>query len=207
MKFFYTGASKYNVPQQFANMSLGGFVSSTEIPNDFLGNIFGDESRLAVCELKRTAVLIALVNEDDERAESVNITFNVSDWTKLTGQFSIAFVSPKIDNCGNISFDKINDTGALPYITLDVLSATNNSFNLGDIQKGQVVGIWLVREIEANDNTNPLSPQQLYANYLKTDYTDPNTGITYHPFTVPTEEDFSLDLVWNEDESDSNSSS
>lgn len=203
MIFYYTGASAYNTPQPIAKLSLGGFLSSSKIQNDVLDNIFSDNSILAVQNLKREAILIAIKNPDSHTAEGVVISFNVADWTKLTSEYSIAFVDSKTDDCGNIVFDSINDSQSLPFVDLDIMSAVNNQFSLGDIAAGGVLGIWLVKKILNNANTQPIKCEQLYANFLGSIYIDPTTNITYNPMVVPTEEDFQIQINWNEDESGS----
>jgi len=192
MKFYYTGAPEFNKVQPLASLSLGGFMSSSEIQNDVLNNIFGDVSELAKQNLTRKAILIALKNDAEDLAEDITLEFDAT-WTNLISQFSIAFVSPKTDSCGDIFFDKINDSGALPYVSFDVLSSINNSFNLGVMHKEKVIGIWLVRDL-IKAKVAPLANQTLIDNY--------NNNAE-----VADEEDFSISLTWNEDISNSSSSS
>jgi hypothetical protein len=203
MKFFYTGAPSFNSVQADPVKSLGGLVSSSLIQNDILDSIFSDNSKLAVQSLKREAILIAVQNEDAHTAEGVVVSFNVADWTKLTSQYSIAFVAPKVDDCGNVTFDSINDSQSLPFVDMDAMSSTNFSFSLGDIAAGGYIGIWLTKEILSNVNTQPISAEQLYANFLDDVYIDPTTNTAYNPELVPTQEKFSLQINWNEDESGS----
>lgn len=204
MKFYYTGATTYNTPQTNAALSLGGFLSSSEIQNDVFSNIFSALSILSKSNLKRDSILIALKNTYNETIQDVTFDFNTPDWTKLLSEFSIAFVASKTDDCGNIVFDKITNSEALPFVTLDILSATNNSFNIGDFAIGKVIGIWLVRKV-LKDKVLPISCNQLYANFLGVDYTDPSTGTVYTPEVPAEEEDIDLVLSWSSDDSQSDS--
>ena len=190
MKFLYTGAPKYNTSQLVAKKSLGGFLSSSEIPNDFMESVFSSLSELAKQSLKREAVLIALKNDEDAQT-GVVVEFIVDDWNKLSSQFSIAFVASKISACGDIYFSSINDQQALPYLNFQELSEDNFRFDLGNMDAGVVIGIWLVRQIVKDGyQIAPLSDDELYANYL--------AGTE-----LPTEETFSINVQWDFDESDS----
>ena len=40
MRLFYTGAKAYNLEQKESSLSLGGYISSTRVPNNVLGNLF-----------------------------------------------------------------------------------------------------------------------------------------------------------------------
>jgi hypothetical protein len=204
MKFYYTGATTYNIAQTFAALSLGGFLSSSEIQNDLLNNLFSNLSQLAKQNLKREAILIALKNTYNETIQDVTFEFNTADWAALLEEYSIAFVASKMDDCSNVYFDKITSSEALPFVTLDILSDTNNSFNIGDFEPGKVIGIWLVRKV-LKDKVAPISCNQLYANFLGADYIDPSTGTTYTPAPPPAEESISLVLSWSPDESQSDS--
>jgi len=191
MKFLYTGAPKYNISQLVAKKSLGGFLSSTEIPNDFSENVFSSLSELAKQSLKREVVLIALKNDDTEAQTGIVVEFIVDDWNKLSSEFSIAFVASKTSWCGDIYFASINDQQALPYLNFQVLSEDNFRFDLGNFSANEVVGIWLVRKVLKDGyQVAPLSDDELYANYL--DGTE-----------LPTEETFSINVQWDFDESDS----
>ena len=204
MKFYYTGAAKYNTEQRNPSLSIGGFVSSSEIPNDVVANLFGNISKLAEQNLQRQAILIAVKNTFNEKIQGVLFSFLVANWDKLITEFDIAFVASSKNECGDIYFDKINDSGAIPYVTFETLSSSNYQFDLGDFEVGQVIGIWLVRKILKNKLT-PISCEQLYANYLNTPYIDPSTGTQYNPDPQAEEESISINLDWSPDDSHSDS--
>lgn len=191
MKFYYTGSPKYNSIQWVPSLSLGGFVSSSELPNDFVNNIFSNVSELSKQNLRREAILIALKNTYNETIQNITFSFNVDDFDQLISEFSIAFVKAKINNCDEIYFDQINDPQALPYLTFEVISQTNYQFNIGNLVSGEVIGFWLVRKI-IKEKVQPLSNDEVIYNY------DNNIELN-------TEESFSIELDWSDDESYSDS--
>lgn len=191
MKFYYTNSAAYNQVQPEARLSLGGFLSSSEIQNDILNNIFSNVSELSKQNLRREAILIALKNTYNEVVQGVTVTFDVVDFTKLISEYSIAFIVSKKDNCDNIYFDKINDSQALPFINLEIISNINKSFFIDRFEIGQVTGIWLIRKI-LKDKVKPLTCDELELNF--------NNNIE-----LPAEENFSIKLSWTPDESQSDS--
>lgn len=73
MKLFYTSAQFFGAPQESPISSLGGYVSSTQVPNSLLGNVFSDLSNwsreLGVSELRA----LALLNTDEDIAGEVDL--------------------------------------------------------------------------------------------------------------------------------------
>lgn len=188
MKFLYTGASSYNTPQTTAFKSLGGFISSTQLPNDLSNNIFSDISELSKQHLRREAICIALYNDDVDVAQNLELTFN-ADFAKLIADFQIAFSGASIDDCGNYYFESINDSSAIPYLEFDTITDLNKVFNIGNVQPKAYIGVWLIRKL-TKTKTIPISCDTLASNYTN------NVEAT-------TEESFTLDLAWQDDNSNS----
>ena len=191
MRFYYTNSPTYDTPQTEAKLSLGGFLSSSLIQNDLINNLFSSISELSRQSLRREAILIALKNTYTEVIQDVTLEFKVDDFDALVSEFSIAFIVSKTDSCGNVYFDRIDNSQALPFVDLEVISDLNKSFSLGDFAVDQVIGIWLIRNI-IKANVAPLTNAELEDNY--------NDDIT-----PATQENFSLELSWTSDESGSDS--
>jgi len=75
MKLFYTSAEFFGAPQDSPFISLGGYVSGTQIANGLIGNVFSDLSNwsreLGVSEIRA----IALINQLD-----TNVTNEIDLW-------------------------------------------------------------------------------------------------------------------------------
>ncbi len=52
MQIFYTGAKTYLGEQKESSASLGGLISSTEVPNGLLSNLFGTLSKFTIQQNK-----------------------------------------------------------------------------------------------------------------------------------------------------------
>lgn len=146
MVLLYTGAGTPNTPQINADKSLGGYVSSTGIPNGRLSNIFSTISKNDVL-LKRTQIrLIALKNTTGGIVTGVNVYSNV---TNGHVKMKLAAVAAALDANQNPVFESVFDGSTLPYqAVLDYHEGTVNGIAVGDLQPNQVIGIWILREID-----------------------------------------------------------
>jgi hypothetical protein len=146
MILFYTGATTPNIPQPNANNSLGGYVSSTGIPNGRLANLFSTISKSDVLQNRSVIRMIALKNTTGADAVNVKIFTNVADsHVKL----KIAAVAPALDGNGNPVFESVYDGNSLPYqATLDYHEGVGNAIDAGTIANGAVICIWIIREVD-----------------------------------------------------------
>ena len=75
MRLLYTVSSGYMAEQQNVSYSLGGFVSSTTIPNDMFGNLFDELSVNTIRNARNEYRAIVLHNDSQEVAKGVKIWF------------------------------------------------------------------------------------------------------------------------------------
>ena len=75
MRLFYTGASSFGAEQKDLNKSLGGWISSTPIPNGMKSNLFGSISSYTSDQLFREVIAIALKNVTTETVNDIEIYF------------------------------------------------------------------------------------------------------------------------------------
>jgi hypothetical protein len=149
MKFLYTGAEHTNCQQIDPELSLGGKVSDTIIPNDLAQNIFSVASYLSIQQKKRETKLIALLNDDPSKtATLITLNFGVNgdescseDSNGSIANYQIAFVSPNEENC----FEKLSNAAALPYYATFQPIVSGQPISLPDLAPGEYLGIWLMR--------------------------------------------------------------
>lgn len=199
MKLLYTNSPSYNTPQTVPNNSIGGYVSSTEVFNDSLNNIFSELSELSKQTLKRETFLIAVKNDSLFLASNILLSFDINFLISIC-EYEMSIVSSQTDTCGNIYFEKLNNSSNKPiHITnTEKIIASNFEFILPDMQSDEIIGIWLTRNLIKN-NIKALSCDELASNYSNN-------------IEVNNEENFFIDLEWSENDpsnsnSDSNSSS
>lgn len=143
MMFYYSGASMIGAEQKSADLSLGGHVSSTAIPNDMLQNIFSEVSYLGIQQKKRETKMIVLKNISGADSNSLQLTTNIIADEPIC-KYRISFSLPDSNGC----FESISDTSALPYNTSFDDVSNGDVFNLPDLANNAYLGIWITREFD-----------------------------------------------------------
>ena len=154
----YTGAKTSSETQYSPSKSIGGYVSTSKIPNDDFNNIFSEISILAKQNKKREARLIALKNITSSNVEDVIIAFS---FTSSDVTYRYGFVDPNSDTNGEY-FEKLNSGQELPtYATLNTI-VSGQQIEVGAIDANSSIGLWLIRDLTTAFVT-PLTCDQIEA--------------------------------------------
>lgn len=169
MQLYYTNSQKPNGEQTKPSLSLGGYISGSTIPNDLLNNIITDISRLAIDNNGKETIIIALTNTLSNDVENVKIWFEYptdeEDNNASHVKLELAIVDPTVDDCGDYVFERLNSFSVSPlYATFSEPNSNANAINVGTIEAGKSVGIWIRKTINKT-NASPLSCDQLYENF------------------------------------------
>lgn len=151
---YYTGADSFGFEQKDPIRSIGGFVSITRIPKDMMNNLFGDISNYTLQKQSTDTKCIALKNEGASAINDVLIHFETPE--DAICDFEIAPVAPSIDDCGNISFEKLSNSESSPYYG-DFYNANgeSNKINIGSIEPNSYVGLFIKRKFKDSVLENP----------------------------------------------------
>lgn len=147
MILLYTGAEKPNFPQKSPELSLGGWISNTTIPNSFLNNLFGligkDDLQNKTFEVR----CIALKNITGAAITNAAIYTVTPDTSLTTIQF--ACVIPNIDpTCNAPYLEQIMNGECMPYYAdFQSYEGVDNAFILPNIDNAAIVGIWMLRQV------------------------------------------------------------
>jgi len=148
MRLYYTTTARANVPQQKASQSLGGFKSSSSIPNSTFGNLFSDVSLLTIENDLPEYIGIILVNELE--AEAVNIKL----WLEK-GEHSICNYRLAV-----VELSSTNEIEMLPSINSRPLYAEfyesyslDDAINIPSMLPNEQYGIWIERTFNKNEDS------------------------------------------------------
>jgi hypothetical protein len=145
IQLLYTNSATPNAPQPSASASIGGYISSSSIPNDFLSNIFSEISALSKESNRKETILIALKNISQDTLDELTFSFELPQEPYIN--VKVAFTLPSLDSCGEPIFEKIPNSSAIP-LNANFLDVVNGSdFVIGDIASNQIVGIWFTRTL------------------------------------------------------------
>jgi hypothetical protein len=159
IQIYYTGAVSHLSKQANPILSLGGFISSTVIPNNVLSNIFGSISLIEEEQIGLADhVLIAIKNDGSNAIQNIKL------WTSLmvegaSANFEIAIVIPTVTD-GIPVFEKIQDRHSSPYYAQFYSTTTSSKLSISNkVASGDYFGVWIKRVIA---NSGSRDPQTLY---------------------------------------------
>ena len=147
MIFFYSGSKSPIGDQYNSDLSLGGWVSKTEIPNSDIANIFGKSTVQDILAKKRQLRLIVIQNtiEGDLMQNSKVYVENTN-----TDIFSIklALVRPAYTQEEYPYFEKIKTEYSKPFqAVFSDSEGVDNAIDFG-LDEGSRLGIWVMREFK-----------------------------------------------------------
>lgn len=145
MILYYTTTQK-KTQQANPELSLGGYLSLTQIPNGKSESLF---TELTLNDLE-ISIFSSICIGIDNPTEVVYT--DVKAWVESEGEYFIyklLGVTPGYDSkCDEYYFDSIVSHREIPLVgELDEYPSLPYSLNLGNIEPGGVMGLWIVREI------------------------------------------------------------
>ena len=165
MILYYTGADKGSYPQTFSNKSLGGYISSSVLPNGGLDNLFEKVGKSDIRQRRISVRCIALKNFFPDTKQNFKIYSELGENSLCT--LKIAVVQPSIDPVGNFPyFEQIGDSESLPYYSdFQTYEGEANALIVPELLPQSYVGIWIMREFKEStvQNMEPSNQQVIDA--------------------------------------------
>ncbi len=145
IELYYTGARASEQEQKNPSVSLGGYKSSTKVPNARLSNLFSDISLLAEQRGLTEVIGIIAKNAYTSPISAIKAWF-VYPTSPFTS-YEIAIVATSCE-CNEPYMEQLQDRFSLPY-TAEFHPATETSklSVTGTIEAGSYFGIWIKRSI------------------------------------------------------------
>ena len=159
MRLYYTIISENGAPQTRPDLSLGGYTSSTLVPNADIGNLFSDLSCYSVRENRDEYIALTLVNETG--AEVVDVTLYFDYPPNRQKDIEMAFVTFN----SNDEIEIVPTPYSVPYnATFNAADGVVNAINIGNIAVDGKVGIWFKRIINVDNYNAVYSDESLENN-------------------------------------------
>lgn len=187
MKFYYTVASQPEDRQAKPNLSLGGYKSSSQLPNGVFGAMFQDISMYTVKTNNQNKYIgLVLVNDTGQAAKDVELWFGYP--TGCLSKMKFAAVDLATDTDGNLYMERIPHNSSKPlYAEWSEADGEVNRVNIGDIPIDGVIGIWFERELLLDT-----IKEQQNAIYE----VNPNDPYRYNEVELPKEDSIEIGLNW-----------
>lgn len=166
--------------------SLGGYVSELPVRNDAFDNLFGEISTYAASKARTEYRALVLLNDGEKAAENVTLYMTTRGERNL-GKILIAPVAMNRDSEDRLVMERVGDVYSRPFVADFQETGEDNKLNIGTVLSGDAVGIWLCREIVAEN--------------VKADYDDvyqplENKPYWFEPVVKETEEGWNLNIEW-----------
>lgn len=165
MQIYFTGADSFQAEQKDKDKSLGGYMSSTNPPNDTFSNLFGEVSMYGLDEKLRETRALIIYNDSNEDLNNVYIYFDKVDGA--LGTFEVAGVALTPDtSTGEVYMEQIDNIRATPYTgTFVEADGVDNKVLLTDVMESQsYIGLWFRRTLSDSDK-DQFDCDTMYADY------------------------------------------
>ena len=141
LEFRLTGGSSNTDP----NASLGGVMSSTQMPTNLFDDVQPDEATNGDTEYRA----IDVYNSGDATATGVKIYIDPDPTMYPNTEIDLGYDSANSPHDPSASLPTVADESTAPSgITFDHYTASNK-LSLPDIPAGQAVRVWLQRKVQA----------------------------------------------------------
>lgn len=144
LKLYYTVSSGYlDIQGNYIN-SLGGFPSSTEVPNDVFDNLFDEISLSEIKDAKTQYRAIVIKNESEEVIENIELWFEKKDSNICSYQIGATLLS----NDEQPFMEHIPSVYSKPLYTQLYDAIVDSKVSIGNLNPGQMIGLWLSRTVD-----------------------------------------------------------
>jgi len=189
MKLYYTVASQPEDIQPKPSLSLGGFKSSSLVPNSVIGNLFSDISMYSVKNNNaNNYIALILVNDGAKAVTDILIWFIYT--SGCVSVMKLDAVDLATDTDGNKYMEHVPNFTSKPlYATFAAAAEVANAINIGNLAINGSLGLWIERSLD-------LATLRTQQNAIYT----PDAVDTYRYVEVvlPKEDSIGIGLSWTE---------
>lgn len=184
LKLYYTVSSGYLDIQGNYTNSLGGFPSSTEVPNDVFDNLFDEISLSEIKDAKTQYKAIVIKNEGEEVIENVELWFEKKDSNICSYQIGATLLS----NDEQSFMEQIPSVYSKPLYTQLYDATVDSKVSIGNLNPGQMIGLWLSRTVDK---------EKALEEYNNVAEEDPLHRSRYKPIEKEKQETVDLKITWD----------
>ena len=163
MTLYYTNPTAEEYPQSDPRLSLGGYKSSSPIPNDSFDNMFGEISQFMLSKdiPEDEYVGLILKNETANNIQGITLWFDYGD--NAFSILKVAAVNLTPDASGALKMEHVPSRTSAPlYADFYEADGQENAVEIGDLEVGEMVGLWISRSLIAGLAASVQSDDKLY---------------------------------------------
>lgn len=189
MKLYYTTTAGADTIQDSPKLSLGGYKSSSLLPNSKLNNLFGEISQVTISNYNQNSYIgLILKNELLTSCNNVKLWFNHPE--NCYSKLRVAIVQVSQDSNGDNYIEHITDKYSKPLYVNGFIEADgeDNKVDLGNIASEGMIGIWIERELLLDE----IKQDQETPYELQSGYTD-----RFQERELNKEDEIKLNISWD----------
>lgn len=189
MRLYYTTSQGSEQVQDKPSLSIGGYKSSSPVPNGKLGNLFSDISQATLSTYKQNQYAgLILKNELPTSVNNAKLWFDFP--SDCYSKFRVTFVSLSADSEGQLYMERLTDKYSKPISIQEFFEADGetNKVNIANFLSGAQVGVWIERELLLDK----IKEDQTLVYELQEGYTD-----RYKERVLGKEDDIKLNISWD----------
>lgn len=165
MKLYYTNPDGAGVSQSDPDKSLGGYISTTQLPSDLFGNLFSTISQYGINNDLRETKALMLQNDTGNTATSITLHFDNNSVDNFTA-IEMAVVSISTDGNGDAFIENIINMRAIPAAaTFSANEGIGSAIAIPDMDDGNIVGIWVKRTLDQSAIATANACEKLFTDY------------------------------------------
>lgn len=146
MRFYYTVVSQPDIPQSDPASSLGGFKSSSAVPNADFGNLFSDVSSFTIQNGKSEYIGLILENILEETFNNLKIWIETPEDAVCSYRMAIG----ELSDDGELEL--IPTINSKPFVAEFQSTSKEESIEIdGEFAPGSQVGVWIERSVKPLD--------------------------------------------------------
>lgn len=145
MLLFYTGSDSPSTEQKLPEKSLGGYVSSSIVPNGLINNVFSSFTNSDVQNKESLVRVLALKNLTGADISSISIYPIIDPSSYITIQLGVA--QPFFDLNGIENYERLSTSSSLPYYTTFSTYDIDSPLIISTpLINGRTIGIFILRQ-------------------------------------------------------------
>lgn len=151
MRLYYTNSTGTDIEQSKSSLSLGGYKSSSKVPNGVFNNMFADITPATVSNFNQNRyIALILVNETGKALENVNFWFDLPE--VCSGTFKIAAVDLVLQTDGSYLMERVDSVYEKP-VNGEFFESSGeiNAVDLGNLAIGEQIGLWVEMALKVED--------------------------------------------------------
>lgn len=158
MRLYYTGATSFEATQSNPLLSLGGYISSSQVESFADGSVF---SSIGQTELQQGSEEIRLLVLKNETAVDQTVSLYYENQPNSLVYYRMSLVAPAVDDCARYFFEKVDSIRGIPTVGDFTDNRDQDNALTFPIVAGRYMGIWIQRIVLKSKGSRYLSCESL----------------------------------------------